>query len=81
MSISDDIKEYWSHWVEISEEEYLLHKQDKENYTYMVEQDTNKVKFLKRFAHTMTFQEYKDEVTATPESAKAFLKRIGAFDI
>jgi len=49
MSITDNIKEFWSHWIEISEEEYQQNKQDKQNFTYIVDQDTNKIiKFLKR---------------------------------
>mgnify|MGYP000881575594 FL=1 len=49
MNITDEIKEFWSHWIEISEEEYIQNKKDKENYTYIVDQDTNKIsKYLKR---------------------------------
>jgi hypothetical protein len=49
MSITDNIKEFWSHWIEISEEEYQQNKSNKQNFTYIVDQDTNKiVKFLKR---------------------------------
>lgn len=105
MSISNNIKEKWSHWIEISEEEYQQNKSDKENYTYIIDQDTNRIsKYLKRVTpcnnysintlqcpecgewilkegKTLTKQEYKNKITATPESAKEFLKRIGADEI
>ncbi len=49
MSVSDNIIEFWSRWIEISKEEYQVNKQDKENYTYIIDQDTNKIsKYLKR---------------------------------
>lgn len=48
MSASDEIKEFWSHWIECSEEEYIQNKKDKKNYTYIVNQDTNKLKFMKK---------------------------------
>ena len=49
MSIIDNIKKQWSHWEECSKEEYLKNKKDKNNYTYIVDQDTNKiVKYLKK---------------------------------
>lgn len=105
MSVINNIKEEWSHWIEISEEEYQQNKSNKENYTYIVDQDTNKiVKFLKRVTPCNNYsistvqcskcgewilkegknlikEEYKNKITATPESAKEFLKRIGADDI
>jgi len=48
MDISDKIREEWSKWIEISEQEYQQNKFDKQNYTYIVDQDTNNiVKYLK----------------------------------
>lgn len=48
MKISDSIKQFWSQWEECSKEEYLANEHDEENYTYIVDQDTNDVTYKKR---------------------------------
>jgi hypothetical protein len=49
MNISEKIKEEWSNWIECSKEEYIQNQTDRKNYTYIIDQDTNRIaKYMKR---------------------------------
>ena len=48
MTIRDEVKEYWSRWEECSKEEFFRNIKNVTDYTYVIDMDNNKAKYMKR---------------------------------